>query len=202
MKGLQGAVETKGFQLSWVHAVCLGLALLGLRSGAAQAQALVPPTIMKSFGTEYLRLGGSTSLTFTLNNPNTSAALTGVGFTDSLPAGLVVSTPNVLSGSCGGGTIVATAGSGAVTLTGATLAASASCTFSMSVKGTTEGTKNNSTGMVTSAEGGTGGTASASVSVGITAPATTIPALSPWALGVLSLLLIITAGIALRHKIG
>jgi hypothetical protein len=75
--------------------------------------AAVPPTIVKSFGAASIPLNGSTSLSFTINNPNVSTTLTGVGFTGTLPAGLVVSTPNGLTGSCGGGTVTATAGSAA-----------------------------------------------------------------------------------------
>src|SRR3982751_5892023 len=51
-----------------------------------------PPIIAKSFGADSVPLGGSTTLTFGLQNPNLSF-LTGVGFTDNLPAGLVVATP-------------------------------------------------------------------------------------------------------------
>jgi hypothetical protein len=129
--------------------------------------------------------------------------LTGVGFTDTLPAGLVVSTPNGLTGTCGGGTITATAGSNSVSLTGATLAASASCTFSANVTGTAPGTQTNVTGAVISVEGGTGGTATAGVTVVAGGPAapTSVPALKPWALALLGLLLAVAAGIALRHKV-
>jgi hypothetical protein len=190
---------------SRVRAVCLGFALLGLSSGAAQAQPVTaPPTIGKSFGAASIALNGSTSLSFTIDNPNVSTALTGVGFTDTLPAGLVVSTPNGLTGTCGGGTITATAGSGAVSLAGAALAATASCTFSVNVTGTTAGVKNNVTGAVTSVEGGTGGTAPANVTVSAMGeqPAS-IPTLQPWAVGLLGLLLIVAASVVLRaHSIG
>jgi uncharacterized repeat protein (TIGR01451 family) len=131
----------------------------------ASITVVAPPTISKAFGAATVQVGGSTSLSFTIQNPNTTTSLTGVGFTDTLPSGLVVSTPNGLTGSCGGGTITATAGSGSVSLAGATLAASASCTFSVNVTAMAVGTQNNTTGPVTSTEGGTGGTASASVSV-------------------------------------
>jgi CSLREA domain-containing protein/uncharacterized repeat protein (TIGR01451 family) len=123
-----------------------------------------PPSIAKAFGAANILLSGSTSLTFTITNSN-PVALTGVAFTDSLPSGLVVSTPNGLSGSCGGGTITATAGSGTVSLSGATVAASGSCMFAVNVTGTTAGNKVNTTGAVTSANGGTGNTATASVVV-------------------------------------
>ena len=144
-----------------------------------------PPTIGKSFGAASIAVGATTSLNFTIANPNAGASLSGVGFTDTLPAGLVVATPNGLAGSCGGGAIAATAASGSVSLTGATLAASASCTFSVNVTGSTVGTKNNTTGAVASNEAGAGGTASASLAV----QGPTVPVLSPLALAALTLLL-------------
>ena len=124
-----------------------------------------PPAISKSFGAASIPVNGATSLSFTIQNSNTAAALTGVGFSDTLPAGLVISTPNGVTGTCGGGTITAVAGSGSVTLGGASVGANSSCTFSVNVTGTTSGTKNNTTSTVASIEGGTGATASASVSV-------------------------------------
>ncbi|MGA9627694.1 MAG: hypothetical protein WBL65_26845 [Bryobacteraceae bacterium] len=143
------------------------------------------PTITKAFGAANIPVGGTTSLSFTITNPNAGGSLTGVGFTDTLPAGLVVSTPNGLAGSCGGGTITATAASGSVSLTGATLAASSSCNFSVNVTGTTAGTQNNTTGAVSSNESGAGGVASASLVVQTPA----VPVLSPRALAGLALLL-------------
>jgi uncharacterized repeat protein (TIGR01451 family) len=124
-----------------------------------------PPTISKSFGASSVPLNGSTSLSFTIHNNNTTVSLSGVAFSDTLPAGLLVSTPNGLTGSCGSGTITATQGTNGISLSGATLAASASCTFSVNVTGTSAGQQNNTTSAVTSTEGGTGNTASASLTV-------------------------------------
>jgi fimbrial isopeptide formation D2 family protein len=127
-------------------------------TATANLTVATPPTITKAFGASSILVNAGTSLSFTINNPNSALSLTGIAFTDSLPAGLVVSTPNGLTGSCGGGTITAAAGSSSVSLTGATLAASASCTFSVNVTGTTAGVKNNTTGAVSSNESGPGAT--------------------------------------------
>ena len=131
----------------------------------ATVTATTPPVIVKSFGAASIPLNGSTSLTFTIQNNNTTQSLSGVAFTDALPAGLTIATPNGLAGTCGAGTITATQGTGAVSLTGATLAATSSCTFAVNVSGVAAGAQNNTTGNVTSTEGGSGATASASVVV-------------------------------------
>jgi arabinogalactan endo-1,4-beta-galactosidase len=134
-------------------------------SGNPPPPVTSPPAISKVFGAASVALNGTTSLSFNLSNPNTAISLSGIGFTDTLPPGQVVGTPNGLTGSCGGGAITAAAGSNSVSLSGATLAASASCTFGVNVTGTTSGTQNNTTSAVTSTEAGNGGTASASLIV-------------------------------------
>jgi uncharacterized repeat protein (TIGR01451 family) len=131
----------------------------------ASITVLSSPAITKTFGAASIPLNGTTTLSFTVQNPNSSTALTGVGFTDTLPAGLVISTPNGLTGSCGSGTITATQATKAISLSGATLAANTSCTFAVNVTGTAAGLQNNTTSGVTSNEGGTGVAASASITV-------------------------------------
>ncbi len=127
--------------------------------------AKLPPEITKTFGAASIPLNGSTTLTFNLSNPNTGLSLSGIGFTDNLPAGQVVATPNGLSGDCGGGTITAAAGSNSVILSGSVLSANASCTFAVNVTGTTSGTQSNTTSAVTSTEAGSGVSASAGLIV-------------------------------------
>lgn len=135
-------------------------------NGALLQNVVGPPTIAKSFGTSPIFLNGTTSLSFTLQNDAANPiGLNGVGFTDNLPAGMIVATPNGLTGTCGTGTITAVAGSSVVSLSGGKLAVGGSCTFSVDVKVTTTGTKVNTTGNVTSTEGGSGLTATASVEV-------------------------------------
>jgi uncharacterized repeat protein (TIGR01451 family) len=131
----------------------------------ASITVVAPPLIIKAFGAASIPLNGSTSLSFTIQNNNAAVSLSGIAFSDTLPAGLVISTPNGLTGSCGGGTITAAQNTSVTSLSGATLAASTSCTFSVSVTGIAAGQKNNTTGQVTSTEGGTGGTASATLNV-------------------------------------
>jgi len=104
-----------------------------------------PPVLSLAFGASSIPVNGSTSLQYTITNPSTNTGpLAGVGFTDSLPSGLVVATPNGLAGACGVGNIHATAGTGVVSLAGATLAANTSCTFSVQLTGTASGTKTTS----------------------------------------------------------
>jgi uncharacterized repeat protein (TIGR01451 family) len=134
-------------------------------SAPITVSAIAPPAIMNSFGAASVALKGSTTLSFNIANPSgNTASLTGIGFTDTLPGGLVVSTPNALTGSCGGGALTASAGSGTVSLTGGTLTTGAMCTFSVNVTGTTAGAKSDSV-TVTSTNGGAGNTATATLTV-------------------------------------
>ncbi|HYL76326.1 MAG TPA: Ig-like domain repeat protein [Bryobacteraceae bacterium] len=149
-------------------------------TSSATVTATIPPVLSKVFGAANIPLNGSTSLSFTVQNNNATQSLSGVAFTDTLPAGLLVSTPNGLTGTCGGGAITAAAGSGTVSLTAATLAGTASCTFSVNVTGVAAGSQNNTTGNVTSVEGGAGAPASATLVV--IAPPSIVKAFNPAAI--------------------
>lgn len=133
-------------------------------TGSASITVVGPPSITKGFGATTIPLNVSTGLTFTIANGNTAASLSGVAFTDSLPAGLAVATPNGLTGSCGGGTITASAGSSSVSLSGATIEASSSCMFSVNVTGIAAGQQNNSV-TVSSSNGGAGNVSNATIQV-------------------------------------
>ncbi len=145
-------------------------------TASASTTVATPPTISKAFGAASLPLNASTSLTFTINNPNT-IGLTGLAFTDGLPAGLVVATPNNLSSSCG--TATALAGSSSVSLSGGTVAASSSCSISVNVTGTITGVKNNTTGAISATESGPGAVSNtASLTVNARSSSTTIAPLT------------------------
>ena len=102
----------------------------------------VNPSLTKAFAPATISQGGVSTLTFTLTNAGTNPAQSGIDFTDTLPANVVIAgTPNVTS-SCpsGTGAVTATAGTGTITVAGATMnAAQASCTVTVDVTSNTAG---------------------------------------------------------------
>jgi uncharacterized repeat protein (TIGR01451 family) len=125
------------------------------------------PTPNKSFSPSTIVAGQTSTLTFAITNPN-PVPLTNLSLPDTLPSGLIVATPNGLTGSCGGGTITATAGTNVVNLFFATLSANSSCSYSVNV--TTKsppvlGKLTNTTATIFTNETSVGPTASASITV-------------------------------------
>jgi uncharacterized repeat protein (TIGR01451 family) len=122
-----------------------------------------PPTITKVFGAPSVNINGTTTLTLTLANPN-ATALTGVNFTDTLPAGLLIGVPVGGISNCGG-VLTAAGATSAISLTGGALAGNATCSITLNVTGVAQGTQVNTTGPVGSVEGGVGQTATATLVV-------------------------------------
>jgi len=154
--GTTGGVKNNSVQINSTQ-IAGNTSSAGLTVVAAAA-------ISKSFLPASIPAGSMSALGFTIQNPN-AISLTGVAFTDTLPAGLTIATPNGLTGSCGTGTITATAGTGAITLSGGTISANSSCSFSVNVASNTAGTYTNTTSNVNSNEGGSGNTATAMLTV-------------------------------------
>lgn len=126
--------------------------------------AIAPPQLSKNFAATTILTDTSTTLSFTLTNPNQSASLSGIGFIDDLPAGLTVA--DSTSSVCGGTlTTTSTTPPNQIALSGGSLAADSSCSFAVTVTGDTIGTKDNVTSVVTSTEGGNGEAASATLYV-------------------------------------
>ncbi len=128
-------------------------------------------TIAEAFSPASIAVNGTSAVTFTIGNPSTNpVALTGVGFTDSLPTNLKVAAPNGGSTTCTTGTVAATAGSSSIALTGAPVAINSTCTVTVNVTTATSGNYTNTTGAITATNAPTGSTASATLYVGYTAP--------------------------------
>jgi hypothetical protein len=134
---------------------------------SATLVVIAPPALTAAFAPATVAPGVTSTLTFALANTNPALTLTGVGFTDPLPAGLAVATPSGLSGLCGGGTITAAAGSGSIALAGATLGPATTCTFSVGVTPSSLGAKATTTSTVSSNEAGSGPAATATLQVAL-----------------------------------
>lgn len=131
-------------------------------------------SIAEAFGAASIPVAGRTSLTITLTN-STSGTETGIAFSDSFPTGMTVASPSGLTNSCGG-TASATTGGTTLTLSGGSLNGNASCTVVVNVTSVTPGTVTNTTGAV-SFTGGSGGMASANLTVNQIAPIITLDAI-------------------------
>ena len=92
----------------------------------------------KSFAESPVRLGGQTTLTYTIQNQSQTDAV-GISFSDDLSPGIVVAgQPNIVN-NCPDSTLTAIAGSQTVTFSGATLAAGQTCIISLDIVGLVAG---------------------------------------------------------------
>ncbi len=117
-------------------------------SGPTAAVAVTgKPAITKSFTPAFIATNATSNMRFTLSNasPNISA-VSGLAFTDTLPAG--VTAANGTSSVCGGSLSIT--GGNALSFSGGTLAAGFSCNIDVTVTGTTPGVKPNTTSVLSS----------------------------------------------------
>ena len=122
-------------------------------------------TIAKSFNPDPASVNGTSTLTFTLGNPN-PGAMTGYAFVDNLPVNLVVAaTPNATTSGCGTPSLTATAGSSTITFSGGTVAAGGNCVISVNVTPTATGALVNTTNNLFVAGIDTGKTATDTLTV-------------------------------------
>jgi len=121
-----------------------------------QRPSALPPLISIAFGAPFVSLNGTTTLVFTITNPNVTVGLTGIAFVDNLPPGLVVGPVPGIIDACTAGTTTAVAGASQISYFGGTLLAGASCTITVTVQGTSLGIKRNTTERITARESGDG----------------------------------------------
>ena len=134
---------------------------LGSNANAATDNLTVnfaAPAITKGFTTSPINIGGVSTLTLTLSNPN-GTALTGAAITDTYPVQIINATPSNVVTTCGG-TVTAIDGGPSVSLSGGAIPALGSCTITVEVTSSTAGTHTNTTSVVSTAQAPNSSTAS------------------------------------------
>src|SRR5262249_35815598 len=116
---------------------------------------VAPPAISKAFSPTSIAVGGTSTLTITINNPNGSTALAGVAFSDTLPASVQVAAVPNSSNTCNGTLTGATAGSGAISLSGGGIAPRSPCARPGGGPPPPPGGRNNKSGPARSTDGAT-----------------------------------------------
>jgi uncharacterized repeat protein (TIGR01451 family) len=139
--------------------------------------AVLPPSISKLFAPSPILAGGTSTLTFTITNPNQDNAISGVAFSDTFPvapgAMTVAAVPSASTTGCGAPAFTAVANAGSVSFTGGSIAAGGTCTVKVNVTAPATGTYNNTSGNVShlvNAVAVNGNTASASLTVNPPSP--------------------------------
>jgi uncharacterized repeat protein (TIGR01451 family) len=141
--------------------------------GTANLTAILPPVIAKQFSPSPIIAGGTSTLTFTITNPNQNDALAGVAFGDTFPASpgamTVAGSPAASTSGCGAPAFNPAAGAGSVSFSGGTIAGGGTCIVKVNVTAPVAGTYNNSSGNVSyiiNAATVNGNTASGALTIG------------------------------------
>ena len=129
-----------GSALAQVGAVTLESNTVTVSACAVPPVGPIPPTVGKAFSPATINAGGTSMLTITLSNANSTIA-TGSAFTDTLPSG--VSVTSIVSNSCGG-TITAATGGSTVALAAGSIPLDGSCAVTVDVTAPTGGSYINS----------------------------------------------------------
>ncbi|HEX8407520.1 MAG TPA: hypothetical protein VF883_01560 [Thermoanaerobaculia bacterium] len=127
----------------------------GTASGSvatATLTAVLPPVIDKTFITSPIIPGGTSTIVFSITNPNQDDALSGVAFSDTFPgvpgAMVVAAVPNASTSGCGAPAFAPGPGAGSISFSGGTIAAGGTCIVEVDVTAPTLGTYTNTTGNV------------------------------------------------------
>ena len=172
-----------GAYLNSTGNITTGNTLSQTTPATAILNVLGPPTITKSFSPAVVAAGGTATLSIVISNPVTNpVSLAGVSFSDvfpTTPGAMTLANPLTTTNTCtsggttgtlqdsgGGGLGVGDVGIRINPGAGATIPSGGSCTVTANVTVPTVGDYVNTTSTVTSTNGGTGTTASATLTVG------------------------------------
>ncbi|WP_376695242.1 DUF7933 domain-containing protein [Wenzhouxiangella sp. EGI_FJ10305] len=137
--------------------------VLEVDPAVADLQVEPPPAFTKAFAPDVIGVDEVSTLTFTIDNAESSIDAGDLAFTDTLPAGTTVASTPEASNGCDG-TLTAAADSGTIELSGGSVPAGDACTVSVDVTASTEGSYTNVSDALTSSLGDSG-TASAVLQV-------------------------------------
>jgi uncharacterized repeat protein (TIGR01451 family) len=127
--------------------------------GTATADLVVDPLrpgFTKSFDPNPISLGGTSTLTFTIDNSGAAGSATSLSFTDTLPPGLLVANPANASTDCAGAILTAVPGTNVISMVLGSVAGASVCTVTVDVTANLAGSLGNTTGELESSAGSSG----------------------------------------------
>ncbi len=145
-------------------------AVTGAGSNIANLIVVAAPTIAKTFSTNPIPQGGTSTVTFTISNTS-AIPLTGAFFTDTL-TNLTVATSGPAGGTCAGASSnnFAAGQSGSLPFSGITLPAAGSCTVTIVLTSSIAGIQQNTASGVTTAQTSVAGAPSNTATVTVDSP--------------------------------
>jgi hypothetical protein len=143
-------------------AVLISSAGTGLFKAVTMVQAQGEIAFSKLFTPDTIGVGATSTLVFTIQNFD-SLPVTGLAFTDNLPAGVSIAAPANATSTCVG-TLTAPDGGGTISLSGGELGAGSTCIITVGVTSSAIGTHLNTSGILTW-DGGENGSAIAYLNV-------------------------------------
>ena len=114
------------------------------------------PTFTKAFSPTAITVGGTSTLTFTVDNSGSTLSATALDFSDTLPSGVEIAAAPSASTTCTGGALTATGGTTLISYSGGTVGANAICTVQVNVTATSANSFLNTSGDLTSSLGNSG----------------------------------------------
>lgn len=162
-------------------------------TGFVRLTAAALPVFTKAFTPASIASGGTSTLSFTIDNTASLGTTASLAFAGTLPADVRVATPSNATNTCSG-TLSVDGAIGTIVLTDGTVAAASTCTVSVDVTSVTVGAHASTIGDLTSSAGNSGA-ASATLTV-----LASVPALPPGGMLVLAVLLVLVLVFRSRRR--